>query len=748
MNNVSHNILRLLLFATIAVTLCACNETKYVADDELLLTSNAVRSLDRGVDVSSLKSYIRQSPNTKWFSTLNVPLGFYSLSGPDTTKRVNRMLRRWGEAPVILDTALVGQSKRDITQAMQNRGYLDADVAAEAIVKGKRVRMNYLIQPGEHYTVGKVSHRIADSVIDSLLTYGNVTPSSIVSGQPFSVNALHSERDRITSFLNEQGFIYFNKEAITFNVDSAYDKKTVDIHMNIGLYRHSSNEPLRQHPRYWLRNVTYSSPANDSIRLTPRTLDINTLLRPGDLYKGSNVQKTYNKFGQLQAVRSTNIRFSEVNDSDATDLFAPSRLIDAEIQLTPRKTHSLRLQPEGTNTAGDLGAAISMTYENRNVFHGAESFTLQARGAYEAIEGLEGYQRDNYMEYSFEGKLTFPEFIAPAVSRDYLRHHNAKTMLLLSYDKQNRPEFHRRVFTASWAYRWQSASRKYTYQYDFIDLNYVSMPWISETFKQDYLDSNTSRNAILRYSYEDLLIMRMGFSVAYNNGNDFVKLAVETAGNTLNAISHIFNCSKNDEGQYKFARIAFAQYAKVDAEFTRLLHFDERNTLALHARLGVGVPYGNADLLPYEKRYFSGGANSVRGWSVRELGPGRYHATDGRIDFINQTGDVRLDLNAELRSNLFWKFQGALFIDAGNIWTLKDYDDQPGGQLTLKNFYNGIAVAYGAGLRMNFGYFIMRLDLGMKAINPDYTTTREHFPITHINFSRDYALHFAVGLPF
>ena len=153
-------------------------------------------------------------------------------------------------------------------------------------------------------------------------------------------------------------------------------------------------------------------------------------------------------------------------------------------------------------------------------------------------------------------------------------------------------------------------------------------------------------------------------------------------------------------------------------------------------------------MLPYEKRYFSGGANSVRGWSVRELGPGSYRGTDGRIDFINQTGDIRIDLNAELRSDLFWKFQGALFIDAGNIWTIRKYEDQPGGQFTIGSIYKEMAVAYGVGLRLNFDYLILRLDLGMKAINPNYINSDDHYAIVHPNFKRDYTLHFAVGLPF
>ena len=178
------------------------------------------------------------------------------------------------------------------------------------------------------------------------------------------------------------------------------------------------------------------------------------------------------------------------------------------------------------------------------------------------------------------------------------------------------------------------------------------------------------------------------------------------------------------------------------------MQFDKRNALALHAGIGVAYPYGNSTVLPFEKRYFSGGANSVRGWGVRELGPGKFKGTDGRIDFINQTGDLKLDLNAEYRTSLFWKFEGAAFIDAGNIWTLRNYEDQPGGQFKFSEFYKQIAAAYGLGLRLNFDYFILRFDMGMKAINPAYETQEEHWAIVHPKLSRDFAFHFAVGLPF
>jgi outer membrane protein assembly factor BamA len=205
---------------------------------------------------------------------------------------------------------------------------------------------------------------------------------------------------------------------------------------------------------------------------------------------------------------------------------------------------------------------------------------------------------------------------------------------------------------------------------------------------------------------------------------------------------------KDALGQYRLFNIAFAQYVKGDIDLTRSFAFSRNNQLVFHFGLGIAYPYGNSKVLPFEKRYFSGGANSVRGWSVRSLGPGSFKEKDGRINFISQTGDMKLDLNAEYRAHLFWKLGGALFVDAGNIWTLRE-NGQEGGLFRFNTFISQLAVSYGAGIRFNFDYFILRFDLGMKAVNPSFRADdSDHFPILHHRFSRDFAFHFAVGLPF
>ena len=480
------------------------------------------------------------------------------------------------------------------------------------------------------------------------------------------------------------------------------------------------------------------APNDTTIHLRRKVLNESTYIKEGGYYSVSDLQNTYNHFGRLGAVKYTNIQFVEVPDTS---------LLDCNISLQTNKPSTVSFQPEGTNTAGDLGAAATLTYQNNNLFRGSENLSVELRGAYEAIKGLEGYSNQDFIEYSLETRLKFPRFIMPFVSAATRRVVNATSEVSVLYDMQDRPEFHRRLWSAAWRYRWAPASSLCQYQLDMLDINYVLMPWISQTFKERYLDDVTSRNAILRYNYEDLFIAKTGFGFAYNNGRTALKTNIETAGNVFNLTSKLFDARTNDQGQYKIFNIAYAQYIKGDFDFTRRLQLDFSNQLVFHFGLGIAYPYGNSTLLPFEKRYFSGGANSLRGWAVRGIGPGRYKGTDGRIDFINQTGDVKLDLNVEYRTHLFWKLDGALFVDAGNIWTLRDYPDQPGGQLTLKDFPDQIAANYGLGFRFNFDYFIVRFDLGMKAVNPAYDE-EQHFPIVHPRISRDFAFHFAVGMPF
>lgn len=731
-----------LVISLMMVLLTACNTTKFVPDGEYILDRVEMRCDVKDFDVAALEPYIRQQANSRWFSSFKIPLSTYSLAGRDSSKWINRTLQRIGEKPVLFDTLQARLSCEDLTMAMQNLGYMRADVDLLTMVRGKKLRARYVLHPGEPYLIHKVTYDIRDETIKMLLDSAQVY--GLHANSPFTVVKLDEERKRITRFLTENGYYRFHKEFMQFTADSTRGSRDIDITLTLLPYRANSNVPETDHPRYRIANINYHSNDSTDIPLRQKVLENNTMLEKGKYYSSTDQQRTYNRFGRLGIVRFTNIRFSELPDTIDT----MERLMNCDILVSTRKPNTIQFQPEGTNTAGDLGAAASLTYQNRNLFHGSELLSVELRGAFEAITGLEGYENQDYQEYGVETRLQFPRFVAPFLSRDFTRRSTASSELSLNYSLQNRPEFHRRVFSVSWRYRWSNASRRNSYHLDLLDLNYVYMPWISSTFKEDYLDNQNNRNAILRYNYEDLFIMKTGFGLIYNNGVTAVKANMETAGNLLHALAGLTKFEQNGHGQYTLFNIAYAQYAKFDIDFTRLFRLDADNALALHAGFGIAYPYGNTTVLPFEKRYFSGGANSVRGWSVRELGPGKFRGTDGRIDFINQTGDMKLDLNAEFRSKLFWKFQGAVFVDAGNIWTIREYEEQLGGQFKFSEFYKQIAFSYGLGLRLNFDYFIIRLDAGMKAINPAYEDSREHYAIIHPKFSRDFTFHFAVGLPF
>ena len=725
----------------IVVTISACSASKFIPEGSYLLDDIKIKSDTKNIETSQLEPYIRQKGNSKWFSLFKVPLGTYALSGRDTTKWINRKLQALGEGPVLFDSLQAEQTCNDLSNVLHGMGYIKAQVDyALKREKKKKVKVIYNLHPGKRYHISSINYDIQDKNIDSVLKNKKFHSTNLRIGMPFMVSVLDNEREQITDFLNNNGYVNFHKDFISYSADTISGSTDIDITLHLHKFISGNGEEETEHKQYTIGKINYHANGDfDKIPLRKSVLEENTIIEAGKLYNTDELQKTYNRFGRLPIVKYTNIKFTERPDSN---------ILDCNIGISTNKINSISFQPEGTNTAGDLGAAASLTYENRNIFRGAETFSIKLRGAFEAITGLEGYQNQDYEEYSLEAKLLFPQFVVPFLSKKFKKQSTAMSELTVSYNMQNRPEFHRRVFTASWRYRWNDISGKKSYKFDLIDLNYIYMPWISTTFKEEYLDDVNNRNSILRYNYEDLFIMKLGFGMSFNNGDEAYKINVETSGNFLSGISHLLGSKRNEDNQYTLFNIAFAQYVKGDFDYTKIIMFDRNNSLALHAGLGIAYPYGNSKILPFEKRYFSGGANSVRGWSVRGLGPGKFKGTNGAIDFINQTGDIKLDLNIELRSFLFWKVYGAAFINAGNIWTIRAYEEQPGGQFRFKDFYKQIAVAYGLGIRFNFDFFILRFDMGMKAINPAYNSNNEHYAIFHPDFSRDFAFHFAVGLPF
>ena len=739
----------------ILLLLSGCHTSRFIPEGSYLLTRTSVSKDDKHVGTEELQAYMPQRPNNKWFSIFNVPLGIYSLSGRDSTKRFNRFLRHLGEAPVIYDRERTIQAARNMQLAVRNTGYLNAEVFLHEKTKNNHMKVNYHIVPHERYHVRNFQLDVQDdslrATLDSLGYVPALKKELNRSNRPYSINALETERSQLYGLLVENGYYKFNKDYVHFRVDTTIGHHLADVEMIVRKVQDNTDSIDFSHHQYHIGQITYDF-QNEKPFLRQKVLRGATAISTGDIYRESKMHETYARMARLSAVMASNVRVEEREGN--------SDILDVNISLSPNKRNSFSAELEGTNSAGDLGAAASLTYQNRNLFRGSELFNFKVRGAFEAIKGLNGYADQNFIEYSIEAGLTFPDFKFPFLRSSFRRNAQATTEVNIAFDSQDRPEFHRRVLTGVLRYRWAKKNNQLQYRFDLLNLDYVFMPWISDTFRALYLSDPLNRNAILKYNYENLFIMNWSYHFTYNSRplgtsasnygtNAYtIRLGIETAGNFLYGITSAVGTKRNDEGQHTLFNIAYAQYAKFDFSFCKSFLINKSNSFALHAALGIAFPYGNSYILPYEKRYFSGGANSVRGWSVRELGPGSFQGSDGRIDFINQTGDIKLDLNVEYRTHLFWKLDAAAFIDAGNIWTIRDYKDQPGGQFHFDEFWRQIAVSYGLGLRLNFNYFILRFDAGMKAIHPAYKDSRRHFPIIHPNFKRDFSFHFAVGMPF
>ena len=766
-------ILRLYLYIMLVALISSCSANRFIPENQYLLDEVNILSDTKEVNPSLFTSYVRQNPNAKWFNLIKVPMHIYCLSGQDSTNSFNRFLKKLGDEPVIYDPIVTEKSQIEIEKAVKNMGYMRAKVHLLTEIDKNKLKVNYLIEAGQPYTVQHIAYHIDDMLINDYIEKDSAN-SYLHAGMPFDVSILDNERNRITKLLQNNGYYKFNKDFLVYQADTVKNTFQVNLTMKLLPFQLRKEDIPTRHRQYTIRNVNFLTEDNlflqgnslneydsihhkglhifykDNLYLRPNTLAHFNYIQPQQLYKEQDVQNTYTSMGRLRALKYTNINFSEITQNDSTQL-------DANILMTKGKNQSLSFEIEGTNSAGDLGAAASMTFQHRNVFKGSETFTMKVRGAYEAITGLqEGYENDDYKEYGIEASLNFPEFKFPFLSSDFKRKIRATSEVGMNFNSQIRPEFTRTLASASWSYKWVDNKRS-QHRFDLLNVNYIYVPWKSDNFKA-YLENLTDRNSILIKSYENQLIVRMGYSYIYNSANNqtrtskkrnsySIRVNLEEAGNLLYGASKIIHTTPKEDKGYVIANIPFAQYVKGDFDFAHNWNIDKRNSFVFHIGMGIAYPYGNSQVLPFEKRYFSGGPNSVRGWSVRSLGPGSYKGTDGNMNYINHTGDIKLDMNIEYRTHLFWKFNGAAFIDAGNIWNIREYEGQEEGTFRFNRFYKQLAVAYGLGIRFDLDYLIIRFDGGMKAINP-MQTGKYKYPFIRPNFNRDFAFHFAVGYPF
>ncbi|MDR0748156.1 MAG: BamA/TamA family outer membrane protein [Tannerellaceae bacterium] len=779
-------ILRLFPVIGIVWALASCSSTKFVAEGEYLLDRVEIKTDNRQYKPSGLRPYLRQQPNFKLFGLVKWQLFVYGWSGRDSSKWINKQIRRMGEAPVILDTALTNKSVAELERFLTNKGYPDAEITASIDTsRRKKAVVTYRVASNEPYVIRHYAMELADPVIDSI---AHLTPpprsplkAAFLSSQDefvpllgqgglFDRDLLDKERQRITSLLRARGYYMFNREHLGYQADSSFSRHVADLEMLLYPCREVSPDGTiteKPHRQYYIndvkiltdydplhrageapftptdtvetRNITIIYGRNGrSIR--PGVLRKVNYLTPGALFNERSLEQTYSSCVALGALHNVNVRFTEFEENDTMKL-------SATILTSPAKVHGFGIELVGTNSAGDLGFASSLNYRHRNLFKGAEVFSARIRGAYESLSGSSQYGL-SYWEAGGEASLSFPHFLFPFFTEGFKRRLRANTELKVSYNWQTRPEYERAILSGKWGYSWQDRSNSLArHSFGLIDVDYVFLPEINPYFFYSLPE------ATRLYNFNNQFIVSSRYSYSFNSYNPryrqrnthSLRLSAESAGNVLYAASSILRTGKGDNGHYKLFGIDYSQYLKGDLDFSKGIVADERNRLAFHLGAGLAYPYGNAERIPFERRYFAGGANSVRGWPVRSLGPGSMRKDSA--SFATQAGDIRLDVNLEYRTKLFWKFELATFIDAGNIWTIHSYPDQQGGEFDFRKFYKEIAFSYGIGLRLDFDFFLIRFDTGFKAYDPQAEGSRR-WAITRPNFHSNFAWHFAVGYPF
>ncbi|MCK4921601.1 MAG: BamA/TamA family outer membrane protein, partial [Bacteroidales bacterium] len=440
--------------------------------------------------------------------------------------------------------------------------------------------------------------------------------------------------------------------------------------------------------------------------------------------------------------RSVNINFKE----SQAEIDKGEKSIDCEILLTPSILQSFTVEVEGTNSSGNIGAAGNLIYQHRNLFKGAENFDLRFKGALETLKESYSANFGNMVELGSEMRVSIPKFILPFKTDQFIKKFNPSTTVSVAYNFQRRPDYSRTIANISFGYNWKG-NRFLTHIINPIELNFVKIPYKSQKFI-DWLEGK-----YIFYSYQPHLVSVSNYSLIYTNQNiqkssdfQYLRLNLESAGNLLSTSFNLLDIETQGDN-YKLFNTEFAQYLRGDFDFRYYNVINDNNSVVYRLFAGAGIPYANSNALPFEKKYFSGGANSIRAWQVRNLGPGSY-VEEITNTYPNKTADIKLEANIEYRFKLFWLLEGALFIDAGNIWAINSSDEREGALFTTNTFHKEIAVGTGFGTRFDFSFFVFRLDLGVKARDPILPDGQRWIIGNRKMNSDDFTVNIGIGYPF
>ncbi len=754
------------------VIMFSCSTTRYVGDDDYLLNKTLIQVDNADIDREEFKSYLRQRENTRILGFFRFHLWLYNIS---SKKKEEGWLKRAGEPPRIYNEGLALQSQDQLIQYLHNKGFYKAEVDFDAVLNEKRQKTNlsFTIKTGEVYRIGNLSYKIENQDFDSLFQT-RYTPQFLKRGNPFDLDKLDLERDNMVSFFRNEGYYYFSKSMIYFEADTLEKGNVAHLELGIELPAESRQDSMRIFRPYRINNFTWSiideyplsdariSNVHDTLVFSrnlflsrgdpgfnPRLFMRLNRMANSDYYKLNNAEETFTALNRLRQFRFINIYFQQPQ--------ADSALLNCYIDLAPLPRQSVSFDLEGTNTSGNLGVAGNVNYSHRNLFRSAEILQLKLKGAMErqqAIVSNESFDF-NTREIGLEANLIVPKLIGPAALFKSFGNVLPKSLFSLGYNFQRRPDYTRTISSIKLGYEWMASEHK-RHNLSILDFNMVNL----SRFDPEFL--NSIYDLYIKSSFTDHLIMATNYSFIINTqeirtrGSYFyLRFFAESAGNLLNLASHLAGAQKVTERDtigfkpqeyFRFLDSRYAQYVKTDVELRRGFMIDRYNSVVGRFFFGIGVPYGNFDVLPFEKKYFTGGANGIRAWQVRSLGPGTYQAPPR--SYPNQSGDIKLEGNLEYRFRLIRYLESALFIDAGNIWAINERDNRPGAQFRPGSFYKQLALGTGTGFRLDFDYFIFRLDLGLKLRDPAQKENNGWIPGARKITGNDFNFSFAIGYPF
>ena len=783
--------IRSFLIIALPLLLFSCNPTRRLKEGEHFLVENKIIDNSTKLDKKEMEPYIRQKPNRKIFTVFRFHLWLYNLVNEDRLKRKqierdNRVKRRndsriakgkrpktgkrqlvgeWlqeiGEPPVVYDSLFSKKSAAQLKLFLNSKGYFISSVKDSVYYKhNKRAEVFYKIKAAPPYTIAAINYNIPDELV-KYYVFADSSQSLIKRKNNYDEDILQKERDRITANLNNEGYFLFTRDYIHYQIDTGTDKNKVSVILSIKNYSErfapgSDSLIERPHQRFYINNV-YIQPdfiskktdlgKKDTIKVDDyfilhsgelryklKVLLNAVFIHKGELYQAQNADDTYKRLSELKTFKSINIFFTKVSDDH----------LDCYIQLSPILKQSFTIETQGKYTSGNLGAELSTVYQNRNVFRGAEVLELRLKAGsevqptFDTEDSKNPIKKFNTSEIGPEANLYVPRFLLP-FKVPFAK--NPKTIFTSSYTFQNRPDYTRYLTNLSFGYTWQKTEKETEKKRHTINPLVITFVKVTLDPKfETYLNENI-HDQYIRNSFIDHLSTITRYTFTYNEQNikklenfPFFRLNLESSGNILRGIYSLVNSidtstfKKDDEGRYKLAGIPFSQYLRTDFDYRYYFNSNEINKVVVRFAAGIGLPLMNFTSLPYERRFFSGGSNGITAWRSRNLGPGGYQ--DSLLAGYDQFGDGQLEGNVEYRFKLFKMIHGAVFVDAGNNWLRKTDAAHKNGEFKIDRFYKEIAIGSGLGVRGDFNFFVLRLDVGIKVRDPQFVET-ERWVISH-----------------